>query len=138
MKFAAGLVAMAAADSSVKVRSTSRMPGPLVFNSPVRGPVRTGPNCIFQIIGGSIPSAGSEPYIVSLQRLNSHFCGGTIVSASRVISAAHCKSNSVTAVGGAHDISVNESTQQKKTVGTWVNHPQYNNRTQAGFQIDRF
>ena len=115
MKFAAGLLAMAAADSSVKVRSKD-----IYFSL-----------MIFKIIGGSIPSAGSEPYIVSLQRLGSHFCGGTIVSANRVISAAHCKSSGVTAVGGAHDITANESSQQGKSVGTWVNHPNYSSRTQA-------
>ncbi len=50
MKISAGFLGLALADSGVK------------------------------IIGGSVPAAGSEPYIVSLQRSGSHFCGGSIIS----------------------------------------------------------
>merc|ERR1711936_1308987 len=59
-----------------------------------------------KIIGGSVVSPNSEPYILSLQRSGSHFCGGTVTSAGWGISAAHCyyAANSVTAVGGAHTI----------------------------------
>merc|ERR1711953_128377 len=101
MKFLAGIIALASGDSSVK------------------------------IIGGSVPNAGSEPYIVSLQRLGSHFCGGSIISSTRVVTAAHCRyASGVTAVGGAHNIKNNESTQQKKSVTSFVNHPSYNSNTQ--------
>ena len=42
------------------------------------------------IIGGEIVAEHSEPYILSLQRRNSHFCGGTIISATHGICASHC------------------------------------------------
>ena len=42
------------------------------------------------IIGGEIVPEHSEPYILSLQRRNSHFCGGTIISATHGICASHC------------------------------------------------
>ena len=44
------------------------------------------------IIGGTAATAGQAPYIVSLQRSSSHFCGGTIVDASWIVTAAHCVS----------------------------------------------
>merc|ERR1712228_602812 len=59
-----------------------------------------------KIIGGNVVSPHSEPYILSLQRSGSHFCGGTITSRSHGICASHCyyAANTVTAVGGAHNI----------------------------------
>jgi len=83
------------------------------------------------VIGGNIVGAHSEPYILSMQRFSSHFCGGSIVSGTKGICAAHCRSSSsVTAVAGAHNIRQNEASQQK--VGaTFRNHPQYNSNTIA-------
>jgi trypsin len=43
-----------------------------------------------QIVGGETASAGDFPFIVSLQRSGSHFCGGSLVNANTVITAAHC------------------------------------------------
>ena len=43
-----------------------------------------------QIVGGVEASAGDFPYIVSLSRSGSHFCGGTLLNAFTVITAAHC------------------------------------------------
>merc|ERR1719394_1966509 len=83
------------------------------------------------IIGGSIVKAHSEPYILSLQRGGSHFCGGTLVSSRYGVTASHCyySANTVTAVAGAHNIKKNESSQQKKNLSTYTKHPQYNSRT---------
>jgi len=98
MKFAAGLLALAAADT--------------------------------KIIGGFTPTPNSEPYILSLQKSGSHFCGATIVSSTRSVCAAHCYQRSgVTAVAGAHDIKKNESSQQKKSVSSFINHESYNSNT---------
>ena len=36
------------------------------------------------IIGGYEPSPNSESYILSLQRAGSHFCGGTVISSSKL------------------------------------------------------
>ncbi|CAG5102237.1 Oidioi.mRNA.OKI2018_I69.chr1.g206.t1.cds [Oikopleura dioica] len=83
------------------------------------------------IIGGSTASPHSQPYILSLQRSGSHFCGGSLGGTlSKGITAAHCYQTSVTAVAGAHNIKQNESTQQKKSVSSFVRHPNYNSRNQ--------
>jgi trypsin len=41
------------------------------------------------IVGGVEASSGEFPYIVSLQT-NSHFCGGSLISSTVVITAGHC------------------------------------------------
>ncbi|KAK0388347.1 hypothetical protein NLU13_4592 [Sarocladium strictum] len=42
------------------------------------------------IVGGVEASAGEFPYIVSLQVSNSHICGGSLISPTVVVTAAHC------------------------------------------------
>jgi trypsin len=42
------------------------------------------------IVGGTAAAAGEFPFIVSLQKSGSHFCGGTLVNANTVVTAAHC------------------------------------------------
>lgn len=47
------------------------------------------------IVGGTTAASGEFPYIVSLQRSGSHFCGGSLLNANTVITAAHCSVSSV-------------------------------------------
>lgn len=42
------------------------------------------------IVGGTTASTGEFPYIVSLSQSGSHFCGGVLLNAYTVITAAHC------------------------------------------------
>jgi trypsin len=42
------------------------------------------------IVGGVAAAQGDLPFIVSVQVSGSHLCGGTLVNANTVISAAHC------------------------------------------------
>lgn len=42
------------------------------------------------IVGGTTAAAGDFPFIVSLSKSNSHFCGGVLLNAYTVITAAHC------------------------------------------------
>lgn len=42
------------------------------------------------IVGGVAAVAGDFPFLVSVQLSGSHFCGGTLLNANTVVSAAHC------------------------------------------------
>lgn len=42
------------------------------------------------IVGGTTASTAEFPYIVSLSQSGSHFCGGVLLNAYTVITAAHC------------------------------------------------
>ncbi|CAI6091964.1 hypothetical protein V2G26_013464 [Clonostachys chloroleuca] len=42
------------------------------------------------IVGGEKAQAGDFPFIVSLSQSGSHFCGGVLLNANTVLTAAHC------------------------------------------------
>lgn len=81
-----------------------------------------------RIIGGEAVSAHSEPHIVSLQKTRNHFCGGSILSSSWLITAAHCHQISydhVDAVVGAHNIHDKEENNQRVPVLKLIRHANY-------------
>lgn len=43
-----------------------------------------------RIVGGTIADRKDWPFIVSVNFRGSHFCGGSIITAEWVLSAAHC------------------------------------------------
>ncbi|WP_407808037.1 trypsin-like serine protease, partial [Staphylococcus aureus] len=43
-----------------------------------------------RIVGGSSISISSVPWQISLQYYGSHICGGSIISANYIVTAAHC------------------------------------------------
>jgi len=43
-----------------------------------------------EIVGGTAAALGEFPYIVSLSKSGSHFCGGVLIAANKVVTAAHC------------------------------------------------
>lgn len=47
---------------------------------------------VYSIIGGQFINVKSVPYLVSVQRNNSHVCGGSIINTQFVLTAAHCES----------------------------------------------
>ncbi|CAK6445729.1 unnamed protein product [Pipistrellus nathusii] len=73
-----------------------------------------------EIVGGRAAKPHSRPYIASLQMLSSHFCGGTLVHPSFVLTAAHCLQNIpaalVRVVLGAHNLGNEEPSQQRLSV----------------------
>lgn len=84
------------------------------------------PQDSLQIVGGVAASAGDFPFIVSLQRSGSHFCGGTLLNANTVLTAAHCSTGV-----SASSVSVRAGSLNRSSGGTVVRvssiaiHPSY-------------
>lgn len=86
------------------------------------------------VVGGSTTTAAAYPYIMQItDSSQSQFCGGTLVSATKVVTAAHCMvgetTSSVRVVGGR--------TYRNGTNGTvsrvskiWIN-PSYSDATEG-------
>lgn len=91
-----------------------------------------------RIIGGQEARPNQFPYQVGLRlaitnSANVGLCGGSLVSATRVVTAAHCVDivSSVTTVFGAHFLNREESTQVRQTVPLigLIWHENYNPQT---------
>ncbi|KAJ3659654.1 hypothetical protein Zmor_011331 [Zophobas morio] len=82
-----------------------------------------------RIIGGSSISIDEVPWQVSLQYYSSHICGGSIISANWVVTAAHCTDGS-----SASQLSIRAGTSNRGSGGQVVNvariyqNPNYNDR----------
>ena len=48
------------------------------------------PNVEADIVGGTIAPTGAWPWLVSMRYGGSHTCGGSLINANWVITAAHC------------------------------------------------
>ena len=79
------------------------------------------------IVGGDEVERGTEGWVVSLQSRGGHFCGGTLVSAVAVVTAAHCVEGESTvglsAVVGREDLDRGDG--QRTDVTQIVVHPNY-------------
>ncbi|KPM41428.1 Trypsin [Neonectria ditissima] len=79
------------------------------------------------IVGGELAVPGDFPFIVSLaQRGGSHFCGGSLLNANTVLTAAHCSTGQTAA-----NVQVRAGSQKRNSGGTLVSvssitiHPSY-------------
>lgn len=90
---------------------------------------RPGVNIESRIVGGSNVGPGDYPSQVSLRKNNVHFCGGSIISSSWILTAAHCiygNSNPITAVVGTVKLS---SGGTAYTIDQRICHPSYDQQT---------
>jgi trypsin len=79
------------------------------------------------VVGGSPANAGEHPWQVSLQDGQGHFCGGTIVSPTVIVTAAHCTeglaAGNITVRAGVTDS--NNPNGQDRPVASVIEHSAY-------------
>jgi secreted trypsin-like serine protease len=89
------------------------------------------------VVGGTDASTADYPYVVALTtKVGNQFCGGTLVAANKVVTAAHCTQGDSPAddlvVAGRTKLSSGEGTVAKVTK-IWV-HPQFSAAT-SGYDV---
>ncbi|XP_075868692.1 trypsin-1 [Nelusetta ayraudi] len=77
-----------------------------------------------KIVGGYECRKNSAPYQVSLNS-GYHFCGGSLISSTWVVSAAHCYKSRIQVRLGEHNIAINEGTEQFINSAKVIRHPRY-------------
>ncbi|VFV38843.1 ovochymase-2-like [Lynx pardinus] len=97
-------------------------------------------NIFSRIVGGSQVEKGSYPWQVSLKRRQKHICGGTIISAQWVITAAHCVANrniasTLNVTAGEYDLSHIEPGEQTLTIETIIIHPYFSIKKPMDYDI---
>lgn len=81
-----------------------------------------------RIVGGKNATIEEFPYAVSLQVFTSHSCGGSILSKTKILTAAHCVDSQISRSIRAGSIRF-DSGGQFIAVASFVQHPQYSRQT---------
>ncbi|XP_018562733.1 chymotrypsin BII-like [Anoplophora glabripennis] len=84
-----------------------------------------------RIIGGYEVEPNSVPYQVAVVINGNNLCGGSLISTTRVLSAAHCTviAAFVELRFGSHYHNQNEPTQVRLTSTSFINHERYDGST---------
>ncbi|KAL9985794.1 hypothetical protein ACROYT_G008239 [Oculina patagonica] len=107
----------------------------LLLASTVTGqqlPCGSTPIAQSRVIGGQDAKPGAWPWQIALQRFGRFICGGSLISSTWVVTAAHCVSGSSNAanykvVVGDHNRNTNEGTEEVVDAKRIISHPNYNN-----------
>nr|CAH0101344.1 unnamed protein product [Daphnia galeata] len=87
------------------------------------------------IVGGTLAAAGEFPFTALLRRSGSFFCGGTLISPSVIMTAAHClisvpASSTSTLQVTVNTLSASGGTgSEVRSVNKFLLHPNYNSAT---------
>ena len=84
-----------------------------------------------RIVGGIEASINEFPYQVSIQRLNRHICGGSILSQDWILTAVHCNlrvNDGVKVIAGIHNLNVLNGNAQIRDIKNVINHPNFNDQ----------
>lgn len=90
------------------------------------------PNNGDDIVGGSAAALGEFPFIVSLQDNGRHFCGGTLVNPTTIVTAAHCAVNQDASSLTVRAGTINRTTGESRQVKSIIVNPNYNSNTYDG------
>ena len=82
------------------------------------------------IVGGSEATPFSIPWQVGIVNVESDriFCGGTLVSSTHVLTAAHCMVGEIEVIVGEHDVNAEEDGTRHEVCGVTL-HPNWNSET---------
>ena len=88
-----------------------------------------------RIIGGEVAAEGAWPWMAALVTqgytpYDGQFCGGALIHAKWVLTAAHCLGGSIDVVLGTNDLTASASTYERIAVIQQIAHPSYNSGTQ--------
>jgi trypsin len=81
-----------------------------------------------RIIGGREADVGRYPFAVSLSDSYGHFCGGSLIAADVVLTAAHCQGGNYSVIIGRHDLSDDQSGEEI-AIDYELPHPDYDDAT---------
>ncbi|XP_023020102.1 trypsin [Leptinotarsa decemlineata] len=87
--------------------------------------VQWNPNREARVIGGEEPPVGAAPWQIDLRQDGKHICGGALIGARLVLSAAHCYNDDLTAVAGAHGPPGSSPHEQLLKIEKFVPHPDF-------------
>ncbi|XP_068943151.1 trypsin-like [Petaurus breviceps papuanus] len=83
------------------------------------------PSHVERIIGGKNCARNSVPYQVYIAT-DDLMCGGSLINAQWVLSAAHCYNSQMQVMLGAYDLNALEGTEQVISSTKVIRHPKYN------------
>jgi len=84
-----------------------------------------------RVVNGFTSKEGAWPWIASLQMRGRHFCGGTLITPTWVLTAAHCveRQAGMSIKMGAHNHGNREASAQNIAIKRIIRHPGYSRNT---------